>query len=100
MQRPVTVSWHKMPGAKLTEMPAGIELQLATLRKNPPSGDNWIHEIKFDGYRMLCRIEGGKIGLITRGQLDWANGELRSANLLHARDGGRCIGCGQNWLPA
>jgi len=54
-------------------MPASVDLQLATLRKNPPAGDNWIHEIKFDGYRMLCRIENGKVGLITRGRLDWVN---------------------------
>ncbi len=52
-------------------MPPGIELQLATLRKSPPVGVGWLHEIKFDGYRMLCRIDGGDIRLITRGQLDW-----------------------------
>jgi bifunctional non-homologous end joining protein LigD len=73
MKRLVTMPPRKLPGAKRTEIPAGIDLQLATLRKNPPAGDNWIHEIKFDGYRMLCRIEGGKVGLITRGRFDWAN---------------------------
>ena len=54
-------------------MPVGIELQLATLHKSPPAGPGWLHEIKLDGYRMLCRIDGGKVRLITRGQLDWTN---------------------------
>ena len=73
MKRPATVPLRKISGAKRTAMPGGVDLQLATLRKNPPAGDNWIHEIKFDGYRMLCRIEDGKVGLITRGRLDWTN---------------------------
>jgi bifunctional non-homologous end joining protein LigD len=54
-------------------MPAVIELQLATLHKSPPAGPGWLQEIKLDGYRMLCRIDGGKVRLITRGQLDWTN---------------------------
>src|SRR5277367_4446455 len=66
-------SLHKSAGANRAEMPARIELQLATLRKSAPAGDGWIHEIKLDGYRMLCRIEGGKCRLITRGLLDWTN---------------------------
>jgi bifunctional non-homologous end joining protein LigD len=73
MTRLATMSLRRISGAKRTEMPAGIDLQLATLRKDPPVGDNWIHEIKFDGYRMQCRIEEGNIGLITRGRLDWTN---------------------------
>src|SRR5580704_6914453 len=50
-----------------------IELQLATLHKSTPAGDGRLHESKLDGYRMLCRIDGGKVRLITRGQLDWTN---------------------------
>jgi bifunctional non-homologous end joining protein LigD len=69
----VAKSLRKIPGAKAAAMPARIELQLATLRKLPPAGSDWIHEIKFDGYRMLCRIEGGKVGLVTRGRHDWTN---------------------------
>jgi bifunctional non-homologous end joining protein LigD len=73
MKRVVAKSLRKMPGAKAAEMPARIELQLATLRKLPPADSGWIHEIKFDGYRMLCRIENGKVGLVTRGRHDWTN---------------------------
>ena len=36
--------------------------QIATLVSAPPSGDNWLHEIKFDGYRIGCRILDGRLG--------------------------------------
>jgi bifunctional non-homologous end joining protein LigD len=73
MKGVINKSSRKPPGAKSAAMPAWIELQLATLRKSPPAGSGWIHEIKFDGYRMLCRIENGKVGLVTRGRHDWTN---------------------------
>jgi len=46
-------------------------LQLATLVGEPPSGDNWVHEIKYDGYRALCRISNGEVKLLTRSKNDW-----------------------------
>lgn len=52
-------------------LPAVIEPELATLVDTPPSGPNWIHEVKFDGYRMGARIEDGAVKLITRSGLDW-----------------------------
>jgi len=52
-------------------MPDKIEPQLATLTGTAPAGDDWLHEIKFDGYRMLVRIDGGKAKFISRGGLDW-----------------------------
>lgn len=60
----------KLPGRRAT-MPQSVELQLATLVKEAPSGDQWLHEIKFDGYRILCRLDGGKVRLLTRGDQDW-----------------------------
>ncbi|CDX35689.1 DNA ligase D [Mesorhizobium sp. SOD10] len=48
-----------------------IEPQLATLEKNAPSGDDWLHEVKFDGYRMQAQIEGSEVRLLTRAGLDW-----------------------------
>jgi bifunctional non-homologous end joining protein LigD len=45
--------------------------QLATLVKTPPSGDEWLHEIKFDGYRIGCRISSGGVSLYTRNGKDW-----------------------------
>ncbi|RWA60718.1 DNA ligase D [Mesorhizobium sp.] len=48
-----------------------IEPQLATLEKNAPSGDDWLHEVKFDGYRMQAQIAGSEVRLLTRAGLDW-----------------------------
>jgi bifunctional non-homologous end joining protein LigD len=45
--------------------------QLATLVAAPPSGDDWLHEIKFDGYRIGCRIEHGHVTLTSRNARDW-----------------------------
>ncbi len=47
--------------------------ELATLMDEPPIGPNWIHEIKFDGYRTLCRKDKKKVQLITRSGLDWSH---------------------------
>ncbi|TGP24438.1 MULTISPECIES: DNA ligase D [unclassified Mesorhizobium] len=48
-----------------------IEPQLATLEKNAPSGHDWLHEVKFDGYRMQAQIAGSDVRLLTRAGLDW-----------------------------
>ena len=45
--------------------------QLATLVAAPPSGDEWLHEIKYDGYRIGCRVRKGAIALYTRNGNDW-----------------------------
>ena len=45
--------------------------QLATLVKEPPSGGGWLHEIKYDGYRIGCRIRAGRVALISRNGKDW-----------------------------
>jgi len=47
--------------------------QLATLVSGPPRGDGWVHEIKFDGYRLLVVIEQGKVRLYTRAGNDWSD---------------------------
>src|SRR6266436_4301488 len=43
----------------------------ATLVKEPPAGDEWVHELKFDGYRMLCRIDRGRVTFWSRNQKEW-----------------------------
>jgi bifunctional non-homologous end joining protein LigD len=58
-------------GAKRAALPAFQEPMLATLVATPPAGDRWIHEIKFDGYRLQARVEGGRAKLLTRSGLDW-----------------------------
>jgi bifunctional non-homologous end joining protein LigD len=53
------------------KMPSFIEPQLARLMKAPPGGDGWVHEVKFDGYRMQMHVEKGHAKLFTRKALDW-----------------------------
>ena len=45
--------------------------QLATLVDRPPSGDEWFHEIKYDGYRIGARVRKGRVTLYTRNGNDW-----------------------------
>jgi bifunctional non-homologous end joining protein LigD len=63
----------KAPGAKRAALPARIEFELATLVDAPPTGDEWLHEIKLDGYRLAVRIERGRVQLFTRGGKDWTD---------------------------
>src|SRR3977135_50963 len=44
---------------------------MSTSVERPQSGSDWVHEIKFDGYRIQMRIESGKVTLKTRKGLDW-----------------------------
>jgi bifunctional non-homologous end joining protein LigD len=53
------------------EMPRFIKPQLATLKAKPRSGDQWLHEIKFDGYRVQIHLNKGKRKVYTRNGLDW-----------------------------
>ncbi|HSH89716.1 MAG TPA: DNA ligase D, partial [Ramlibacter sp.] len=59
-------------GARKAKLPDHLQPQLATLVDAPPKDpDNWIYEIKFDGYRMLARVERGGIQLVTRNGNEW-----------------------------
>jgi bifunctional non-homologous end joining protein LigD len=63
---------RKMPaGAQPGALPAFLEPSLALLTDKPPRGPQWVHELKFDGYRIQARIDGGDIRLLTRKALDW-----------------------------
>ena len=53
-------------------MPRFIEPQLATLVERPPDSDGWVHEVKFDGYRIQAHVAGGAGVLRTRKGLDWS----------------------------
>jgi ATP-dependent DNA ligase len=52
-------------------LPQWIKPQLTKLATKAPSGAQWVHEIKFDGYRMAAQIDRGKVRLLTRTGLDW-----------------------------
>ena len=53
-------------GAVKAEMPMSLEPMLATLGSAVPSGSDWLYEVKWDGYRALCFIEGGKVRMVSR----------------------------------
>jgi bifunctional non-homologous end joining protein LigD len=61
----------KVKGARKGRMPAFVQPSLATLSARAPEGSGWVHEIKFDGYRIQARIEGDQVTLKTRTGLDW-----------------------------
>ncbi|KAK42854.1 ATP-dependent DNA ligase [Caballeronia jiangsuensis] len=52
-------------------LPEAIAPQLATLARRPPATGDWLYEIKFDGYRLMCRLDSGRVKLVTRGGHDW-----------------------------
>ena len=53
--------------------PAFVEPQLATLVDDVPTGNSWIHEIKYDGYRLLISVGDGVATAYTRNGLDWSD---------------------------
>jgi DNA ligase D-like protein (predicted ligase) len=58
-------------GADATALPQWILPQLTQLVDAAPDGDQWLHEIKYDGYRMHARLDQGAVKLLTRTGLDW-----------------------------
>ena len=62
-----------LPGARKTAMPEFVSPQLATLVKEAPRGSQWLHELKFDGYRLLCHLQRGEVRLWTRNRKDWTD---------------------------
>ena len=65
-------SAHKVkPATASAAMPGFIKPQLATLKSKAPSGSQWIHEIKYDGYRLQPHVDRGKAKIFTRNGHDW-----------------------------
>ena len=62
-----------LPGARKGALPTFVEPSLAQLSAEPPKGTEWVHEIKFDGYRIEARLDGRSIKLLTRKGLDWTD---------------------------
>ena len=73
-------------------LPEFFEPQLATLVKAPPSGDDYVYEIKYDGYRMLCRVDRQDVRLFSRTGNDWTE------RLRPLADGIAAMDLGAGWL--
>jgi len=63
-------------------LPRWVKPQLCKLVKEPPLGPDWLHEIKYDGYRMHARLDRGRVQLLTRTGLDWTHKYPRIATAL------------------
>jgi bifunctional non-homologous end joining protein LigD len=62
----------KKAASRSAKLPDFVPPSLATLHDTVPSAAGWVHEIKFDGYRIQARLDRGKVKLLTRKGLDWA----------------------------
>ena len=70
-RRAAKTKGSKKNRAGAAALPAFVEPQLATLIDEPPPGNEWVHEIKYDGYRVIAAIAGGEVKMYTRKGLDW-----------------------------
>ena len=72
---------------KVSGPPKWIEPQLSRVVDEAPAGNDWLHEVKYDGYRMHARLDRGKIQLLTRTGLDWSRRYPRTIEALRSLPG-------------
>jgi bifunctional non-homologous end joining protein LigD len=73
-----------LPDAREQPLAPGFKPELATLRDHVPRGDDWLHEVKWDGYRMLADLVDGAVKLRSRNGLDWTGDFPAIAGALQA----------------
>ena len=74
--------WHSNPPVR--DPPGFIEPCLPTLARSVPVGPQWVHEIKHDGFRFICRREGDRVRVFSRRGHDWTDRVPRTAEALAA----------------
>ncbi len=79
-------------GAREAACPQWMEPQLATLVDEVPKGEGWLYELKYDGYRMLCRICNGTATMFSRNGREW------TAKLAEHADAAATLRVGNAWL--
>lgn len=72
-ERDAPLSAATLPAARKAPMPARLKPQLAQPATAPPDGNDWLHEVKLDGYRLLIFRRGEGITVLTRSGLDWTS---------------------------
>jgi DNA ligase D-like protein (predicted ligase) len=86
-------------------LPLFVPPQLSQPVEKPPSGPQWVHEIKLDGFRMAARIDNGRVQLLTRTGLDWTDrypsavAALANVNVKSAYIDGELCGVDDAGLP-
>ena len=94
------------PSRRGVPLPQFVPPQLSQLVETPPSGPQWVHEIKLDGYRMAARIDNGRVQLLTRTGLDWtakypgAIAAIERLNVKSAYLDGELCGVDEAGLPS
>lgn len=84
---------RKLPPAPKAPLPSALSPQLATLvAAPPPDAEQWMYELKFDGYRILSRIQGKRVQLITRNGHDWTH------KVPHLVEAIQALHVNQTWL--
>src|SRR3954453_13165090 len=71
VQRPAPQPVKRSLAERNAPLPSFVPFQLSKPVEKPPAGDQWVHEIKLDGFRMAARIEDGRVQLLKRTGLDW-----------------------------
>ena len=93
------------PGMLQRSSSVFIEPCLPSPAERPPSGPDWIHEVKVDGYRLMARRDAAGVRLLTRNGHDWAQRYpliIQALNVLKVRScliDGECVCCDDNGLP-
>jgi DNA ligase D-like protein (predicted ligase) len=93
------------PSRRGVPLPPFVPPQLSQPLEKPPSGPQWLHEIKLDGYRIAARIDNGRVQLLTRTGLDWthkypsAASALANLNVQTAYLDGELCGVDEAGLP-
>ena len=94
------------PSRRGIPLPRFIPPQLSQPVEKPPSGPQWLHEIKLDGFRMAARIDNGRVQLLTRTGLDWTDkypsaiAALANVNVKAAYIDGELCGIDDAGLPS
>ena len=93
---PETVKRTDLPaGAVKANLPPKLAPQLATLTDSPPGYGEWLYELKFDGYRLMTRLDNASVNCFTRNGHDWTT---KLPQLARSLDGLRQAGMAETWL--